>query len=606
MGSRFARLWRVSAAAVVFAGTAWATGVVEYDISATLVPKERAVVGRERLTWHNPSSVEVRELQFHLYMNAFRNDKSTFARESHGGLKRLKEGGWGRIDIQRLAIAGGADLSKAIRFIHPDDDNAEDRTAIAVALPAPVKAGGTIALDIDFYTRLPHVVARTGYHGDFYMVGQWFPKIGVWQNGGWNCHQFHALSEFYADFGSYTVDLKAPSGYLVGATGVRQGATNRFVQDNVHDFAWTAFPRYVRVARQRGPLEMILLMQPEHASQIERHFKALETAIEYFGRWYGPYPYRTITVVDPPYGAGEAGGMEYPTLITAGTSWLVSRHSLTPEDVIVHEFGHQYWYGMVGSNEFEEPWLDEGFTQYSTGKILDLAYGRFTFGFRLAGVPVGAELGLPTAGHDELNRAAYLLAPKADSLARNSWQYYDEYSYGINAYARPAITLRTLENYLGADTMARILRTYFERWRFRHPTTSDFIAVVNEVSGRDMRWFFDQFFYGSNVLDYAVGEITDERVTVRRLGEAVFPVEVRVRFENGTTADRTWDGKDRWREFRFKRRVESVEIDPSHKVLLDADFANNSRTRAAQPRAPAKWAENLLFWAENALLGLLW
>ena len=646
------------AAAAAFA--AEGRDIVNYRISAKLVPHDHTVEGSELLTWRNASPDTVGELQFHLYMNAFRNENSSFARESTRGDWKLEQGGWGGIDIRRLQIEGGADLTKAIRFIHPDDDNADDRTVISVPLPAPVAAGGSVTLAIDFRTRMPKFVARAGYHGDFYMVAQWFPKIGVWEaegdrqspRGRWNCHQYHAHSEFYADYGRYDVNLTVPSNYVVGATGVdasrtadpKTGTTTyRFVQADVHDFAWTAQPGFLRVVRtfdpdreispreladmarllnlpeqdvRLRPFRMILLIQPEHASQIDRHFQALRTAIKYFGLWYGAYPYKTITVVDPPYGGEEAGGMEYPTLITAGTDWIIDPHGLTPQGVIVHEYGHQYWYGLVGNNEFEESWLDEGFNTYSTGKILDLAYGPENFSFRGLGLPLGPLVGTPLASQAGLDRGAYLLAPKADDMVRNTWEYYDGMSYSINSYRRPGITLRTLENYLGAPTMARILRTYHQRWRYRHPTTADFFAVVKAVSGRDMQWFSDQFVFGSNVLDYAVGEFNSEKekngrdyrstVRIRRRGEAIFPVEVRVRFKDGKVENRDWDGRYRWTEFKFKRpaEIESVEIDPQHKVLLDANFANNSRTNVPQTKPLVKWTENLVFWVEQLLLGI--
>jgi hypothetical protein len=626
-----------------------AARIVNYEISARLDTKLRAVEGHETLTWLNDSSEEVRELRFHLYMNAFRDDKSTFQREEDG---HPKKDALGSIEVKSLRIAGGADLTKSMRFLHPDDDNAEDRTVMAVALPEPVKAGRSIALEIDFHTKLPHVSARTGYHGDFYMVAQWFPKIGVWEKAGeryatqgqWNCHQFHANSEFYADFGRYAVSLTAPSNYVVGATGVLENrredaaaktATYRFVQEDVHDFAWTASPLFQRIERtfdparevsarelaetakllglpekevSLQPVRMILLIQPEHAAQVERHFKALRAGLKYFGLWYGKYPYPTITMVDPPYGGGAAGGMEYPTLFTAGTSWLVSERRQAPEMVVVHEFGHQFWYGMVANNEFEEAWLDEGFNTYSTSKILDKVYGpqdlspsRWVHG--------------PGVNWDAINRGAYLMGAKTDNLLRNAWEYYDGSSYGLNSYPRSGITLRTLENYLGEATMARIMRTYFQRWRYRHPCTRDFIQVANEVSGQDLKWSFDQFVYGSNVVDYKVGEVENREVgdkkkqfesvvKIRREGEAIFPVEIRVRFTDGKTADRKWDGEYRWVKFKFTgpAGVESVEIDPGHKILLDVNFANNSYREDVAVKPLFKWWQNLLFWAENLLL----
>jgi hypothetical protein len=622
--------------------------IVNYHITAKLLPQDHAVQGHEELTWRNASRDEIRELRFHLYLNAFRDRDSTWAREGGRGLSRLERNGWGWIEVKRLAIAGGADLTKSIRFIHPDDDNADDRTVISVPLPKPVPPGGSISLDIDFYDKLPHVAERTGYHGDFYLVAQWFPKIGVWENDGWNCHQFHALSEFFADYGRYDVSVTVPSNYIVGATGVNvsraqdAGATTyRFVQADVHEFAWTASPHFIRAERlfdparevtprdvaetaallgipqseiRLKPVRMILLLQPENASELERHFKALATAIKYFGLWYGAYPYETITLVDPPYGGRQAGGMEYPTFITGWTSWLVTPREEMPEGVIVHEFGHQYWYGMVGSNEFEEPWLDEGFTTYSTCKILDRVYGLQPWRVRLLDIPLESVLPLPLLSNDGLNRLGYLEDPKIDDLVRDAWKFYGSSSYGANSYQRAAILLRTLENYVGQPVMARIMRTYFERWRYRHPTSLDFEKVVSDVTGRDMRWFFDRFVFSSNELDYAVSLIRSDKarsgkgyesaVRLRRLGEVVLPVDLRVRFTDGSVAERQWDGQYRWTEFRFTgpALIESAEIDPDHKILLDVNWANNSRTRSLQTAPLAKWTENLLFWAQQLLL----
>jgi len=646
------------AAAAAFAADG--RNIVDYRISAKLVPKDHAVEGHETLIWHNVSKDEIRELQFHLYMNAFRDAKSTFVREGGRADSRLKDNGWGHIDVKRLEIAGGADLTPAIKFIHPDDDNADDRTVISVALPQPVRAGGSITLDIDFYTKLPHVVARTGYHGTFYMVAQWFPKIGVWETAGdrystaghWNCHQFHAHSEFYADYGRFDVSITTPSEYVVGATGVEQEtkagalpgtATHRFVQADVHEFAWTAQPTCLRITRtfdparevtpaeladtarllglpqsevRLTPVEMIILLQPEHAAQTERQFRALRTGIKYFGLWYGAYPYKTITLVDPPHNGMQAGGMEYPTLITGGTSWLDDPYVHSPEGVIVHEFGHQFWYGLVGNNEFEESWLDEGFNTYSTDTILDLAYGAQRLPFRLLSVPLTRFVASPFAPQMDLNRAAYVVDPKVDEMVRNAWQYYSGMSYGVNSYVRPGITLTTLGNILGRQTMARVMRTYHQRWRYRHPTSLDFLKVVNEVSGRDMKWFFDQFVFGSNVVDYGVSDITSEKpegkkeyeskVRVRRYGEAIVPVELRVRFTDGKFVNREWDGRYRWADFKFTgpAAVAAATVDPDRKILLDVRYANNGRTMKPQARPVMKWTENLVFWAEQLLLAV--
>ena len=189
--------------------------------------------GREQLTWRNPGTEPVGELWFHLYLNAFKNTKSTFMRESGGQLRgdRMTEGKWGWIDVTSLRLAAtGADLKPGARFEHPDDDNADDETVWRVRLPERVPPGGSITLDIGFRAQLPQVFARSGYAGDYFLVGQWFPKIGVYEpagmrgrtTGGWNCHQYHANSEFYADFGHYLVNITLPPRFVVGATGERK------------------------------------------------------------------------------------------------------------------------------------------------------------------------------------------------------------------------------------------------------------------------------------------------------------------------------------------------------------------------------------------------
>src|SRR5262245_25419639 len=338
------------------------------DVQLKLDDKQQPkhLEGREQLTWLNDSPDTINDLQFHLYLNGFKNEKSTFFRESGGQLRdeQFEPGEWGWIDVNEMKLAGGEDLTSRIEFIHPDDDNSDDQTVLRVPLAEPIKPGGKITLDIKFTAALPRVFARTGYWGTFALVGQWFPKIGVWEQvgqrrrtvPGWNCHQFHANSEFYADFGDYDVTMTVPSIYKgkIGATGAFRSVIDNqngtlsyhFSQENVHDFAWTVDMKYVvitrkfkadeqveareidRLAKQLAlPAEQIrlkdvdvtLLVQRENRGQADRHFAATFNAIKYYGLWYGKYPYDTLTVVDPPYNADGAGGMEYHTFITAGT-----------------------------------------------------------------------------------------------------------------------------------------------------------------------------------------------------------------------------------------------------------------------------------------------
>lgn len=378
---------------------------------------------------------------------------------------------------------------------------------------------------------------------------------------------------------------------------------------------------------------MRLLLQPEHAGQEDRHFAATEAALRYYGEWYGPYPYGHITIVDPAFGSG-AGGMEYPTLFTAGTRFWNPRGSNSPESVTIHEAGHQFWYGIVGNNEFEHAWLDEGLNTFSEERVQSIAFqpnylvNRFFGGFvpwQFRDIPLRRE----TDGNG-LN--GYRFAAERDRPEKPTFRYWPG-THAQITYSKTALWLNTLERYLGWDTLQRILSTFFERWKFRHPRPEDFFAVVNEVSGRDMTWFFDQVYRSSNVFDYAIGSFESARVTmrgfvddaapepqftetsapdtyrtvvvVRRLGEAVFPVDVLVTFEDGQELRETWDGVERWKAFTYDRpaRARTAQVDPDRVLLLDVNYTNNSRTLEPEADAAAtKWSLKWMVWLQDLML----
>jgi len=621
--------------------------VASYQISCRLDPEKKTVEATEVLTWKNTTSRPASTLRFHLYLNAFRNTLSTFWKESGGenrGGKLLES--WGSIEVLRMTAADGADLLPSLKYIAPDDGNPHDRTVAEVLLPKPVAPGETISVAIDFLSRLPRVSVRTGYKDDFFFVVQWFPKIGVFQESGWNCHQYHATSEFFADFGNYDVSVDVPARYRgkVGATGrlveTRETSSGRilyrFQQEGVHDFAWTADPSYIvleDIFREAGigDAKLILLLQSEHASQAERHFRAAKAALSGYGRILGPYPYPTLTIVDPPWGARGAGGMEYPTLITAGTSWSAPTKILRPEGVTVHETGHQFFYGIIANNEFEEAWLDEGFNTYMTDRVLAAVFGPNHVDLSVFGLhfPLGIDIHEPL----DVNRRYFEVADW-DVLASESWRFRDRKSYGGQVYSKTALTLATLERLMGTAAMDRALRLYADRWRFRHPTTKDFIQAVNDSTGRNWDWFFDRTFYSSGVVDYAVADAEsrpakaprglfekdgklaegapsaianpkgyDSEVTVVRNGDVAMPVYVQLRFENGSVYRSRWDGESRWKRYRVSagpRLVEAV-VDPDEQVLLDSDRTNNGRRTEGDPRAATRWTSRAVFWVQNLI-----
>ncbi len=623
-----------------------------YDIDVRLDHATRTLTGTAVIRWRNIGQAATDSLRLHLYWNGWRNTASTWMREyqlAEGDTTGTRAGDWSFINVTALALADAngtpvTDLMPTFTFVQPDDGNPEDRSLAAVTLPRAVAPGSEVVLQIAWTARVPRTFSRTGAIGSYYFIAHWFPKLAVFEGDRWVAHQFHANTEFYSDYGNYDVRITVPRGWVVGSTGIEQSridaaegtTTHRYVEQDVHDFTWTTSPDYVE-HRQRfehaglPPVDIRLLMQPEHAGQEDRHFAATAAALRYYGEWYGPYPYGHVTVIDPAYQSG-AGGMEYPTLFTAGTRWIAPRQTNSPEAVTVHEAGHQFWYAIVGNNEFEHAWMDEGLNTFSEERVQSIAFQpnyrveRFFGGF------------VPWQFRDiALNRATdgnglngYRSAAESDVPATPTYRYWPG-THAQVTYSKTALWLHTLERMLGWDTLQRILSTYFDRWKFRHPRPEDFFAVANEVSGRDLTWFFDQVHRSSNVFDYGVERFVSERLAVqglddgpqpsfgnreaegtyrttlvvRRFGEATFPVTVVTTFADGQQLTETWDGIDRWRLYTYDRpsRAANVVIDPERTLLLDINYTNNSASIAPRgSRAASKWSLKWMVWLQDLML----
>jgi hypothetical protein len=639
--------------------------VANYRIAATLDPVKHAIDGQQTLTWRNRSKVEVRSVYLHLYMNAFEGAGSTFFTE-----KRLQganfrsgvstgEGEWGHIAL-RAVTQGGAKVGAS--FVHPDQGPASDHTVVRLDLPAPVAPGATTALEIGFHTQLPRVMARTGYFGSFHLVGQWFPKIGVLELPGergateprWNVHEFHENSEFYADFGHYDVKLTVPADYVVGATGELQGApvaakgmlTHHYVQGDVHDFAWTADRRSAAPLESTWtgagspPVRIRVLYPPEYKASAAPAMQAAKDALSYFSNTLGPYPYRTLTVVIPPFNAAEAGGMEYPTFFTAEGYAKVAPGTLNQtmlDFVTIHEFGHGYFYGILASNEFEEPMLDEGLNEYWDARML-----------RERGQDIHVATGwskaigiAPAFKMFDFERLASPREAPADPLGQNS---YDRLQGIGPVYSRTAVTLRDLEQRIGKQATERAFKEYYRRWKFRHPSIADLRETLAEVSGQRaaVDAVFAQQVYQASKVDDRLDKISTKEetpqpgtrevngvwieetakalekrvdairaawnkanpdpkpgtgpfpfrtsVTLRRHGVAV-PQTLLVKFADGSSETATWNNDARWQKFSWVKPVKAVsaELDPQRLHQLDLSKLDDSRSVKPDASATRRW-----------------
>jgi hypothetical protein len=651
--------------------------VVSYAIEASLDPKAHRIDGKQQLTWRNRSNQPVGAVFLHLYLNAFEGPGSTFfteQRERDFGFRSevpVADGEWGHIDLTRVQQGG---VAVPWSFVHPDGGPASDRTVVRLDLPEVVAPGASTTLDIAFVSQLPRVVARTGYFGSFHLAGQWFPKIGVLELPGergataprWNVHEFHLNSEFYADFGTFDVTLTVPQDYRIGATGALQGeprvadgkATWHFVQGDVIDFAWTADNRFAEplVGTYEGTgspkVKVQVLYPPEYASNAAPVLQATLDSLAYFSRTLGPYPYDTVTAVIPPFNADEASGMEYPTFFTAESHADVTPGTLSSyllDFVTIHEFGHGYFMGLLASNEFEEPMLDEGLNEYWNSRMLrerGAPQPLATRWMRALGIA-------PGVAQFEAERLGAKLREPADGVGANSWLRMSSGSYG-SVYARTTTVMRDLEAQLGSNAIERAFKAYYARWKFRHPSIADLRESLADATGaRTMvERVFAQQVYATGKVDDRIADFASEevlpqpgtdlrdgrhvevtsddveqqiadtrktwakanpkpakgtgpypfltRVLISRQGVAV-PQTVKVRFADGSSEVVHFDGEQRWQRFAWVKPVQavSVELDPDQRHYLDASKADDSRSLNAEPSAARRWSSDVAAVLQN-------
>lgn len=585
--------------------------LASYDIQARLDGKKHVVTGTLKLTWHNVAKTPATYLLFHLYLNGFKNETTYWMSEAlrHRFNRYVGKGDWGSITVRDLKVAGAG-----VKKMQLVDDGTVLRVVPAKAVPAET----SVVITLAFTATLPRVRARTGFRGDFHLVAQWFPKIGVREpDGTWQCHAFYMTTEFYADFGDYTVTLDVPKGYGVAATGRRTVAKRlsggrqqvTYQAKDVHDFAWTTSPRLKRMKRTVGKVKIQAVHFGDPAEKVRRHLDVTARSLKILQKWLGPYPYDTLTVVLVPANAQAAGGMEYPTLFTSGVHHPPMLEQAGALGTTVHELVHQYFYGLLASNEFAEAWLDEGFTSYVSGLVLNELYG--------ADRSMG-QVGPLKLGYFGYLRLGMRLLPDWDPASQPANRFAEPQSYFLNVYGRSALALRTLERQIGWPRMQKLLREYVDRFRFRHPRGKDFFKIADKhLAEEPLRRFIRDAVVTPGALDYEVARVYanklrkprgrfdsgfdksrrdlintkgyENRVLLHRKGELRIPVEVELRFADGSKKHVRWDGQKRWHwiTVHHDRPIESAVIDPHRTLALERSLLNNG-LRTKKDARPAR------------------
>ncbi len=492
---------------------------VDSKIEVQLDDNNHMLYASEELTYTNNSPDTLTYIYIHLWPNAYKNDHTPFARQAdlngNTTFYYSKTEDRGYIDSIQFNVDGQA-------ADHYSTDNTPDITRLD--LPKPLLPGKTIRITTPFKVKIPKVFSRMGHTGQAYYISQWFPKPAVYDQKGWHPISYLDQGEFYSEYGSYDVTITLPSNYVVMATGNCMDATEnawmdkqaalehhmgadkkgsddfppsagemktiRFHEDNVHDFAWFADKRWwVKKDTVYSPGSNQLVTtwaayMPGYQFSWEKANDYLKETVRHYGKWVGPYQYKTIKAVLGDLRAG--GGMEYPTVTVVD-----KKSSSALKTVIIHEAGHNWFYGMLGSNERDHAWMDEGInTFYEQKTSSDVQTG---YRHRSKRRKVDESLLY-------FERAAVHTDQRIDQTSPN----FEKTNYGLDVYYKTAKSLQWLEEYMGKENFEAGMHEYFEKWHFHHPYPEDFRTCMQHHEALPLDWFFDDILKTDKRIDYKI------------------------------------------------------------------------------------------------------
>lgn len=456
----------------------------DYNISVRLDDSTHTLSGFMKLTYTNNSHDTLNFIWFHLWPNAYKNDRTAFS-------DQLLENG--RTDFYFSDENRRGYINRLDFRVNGDALQTEDHPSfidiIKVILPKPLAPGHSTQISTPFQVKLPYTFSRSGRYRKTYQVTQWFPKPAVYDKTGWHEMPYLDQGEFYSEFGNFKVDITIPTGYIVAATGELIDSsvntdnsplkTYTYQQEKIHDFAWFADKNFIlktdSIQLASGRKVKLQVYHLQHKNNSWKNSLAnLSDAIKYHSDWIGEYPYDVATVVEGKQGFN--GGMEYPTITILNSGG--SEEEL--DHLIFHEVGHNWFYGILGSNERSFPWMDEGLNTYYDNRYAELKKGNDVK------VPIAGQLNnaiLGRLGYETL-ASLHLDQPintPADELTKSN--------AALISYSKTAEWLKLLENQKGKSAVDAAIQKYFREWQFRHPYPEDFKSTMQEIAGADDQWY---------------------------------------------------------------------------------------------------------------------
>lgn len=593
---------------------------VNYSINVTLDDVNHAISGDEEIIYINNSPLDLDTLVFHLWPNGYRSQNTALAKQHF----RLENEAYHLLGYKKnQGYIDSLDFKVNEERIKWFLDDAHQDICYLV-LNEPIKSGESIRIYTPFFVKIPNAeISRLGHINQSYQITQWYPKPAVYDHNGWNPMPYINYGEFYSEYGSFDVNITLPANYRVGATGDLVGPyaskelsfldsiaevtskieyfdqtdlsfpvssnktkTLHYYQKNVHDFAWFADKRYhvlkgqVELPYSKEKVNTWAMFTNNEAHLWKKSITYLNQSVYDYSLWNGDYPYKHASAVDGTISAG--GGMEYPNVTVIGESG----DDISLELVIAHEVGHNWFYGILGSNEREYAWMDEGINSYNEKRylrkhhpelgLLEMYTGRK--GTHFAGKRI------PSYDEGYFVQPLFMMRSGHDQAIETHSNHLTELNYGLIVYSKAAAAFQYLADFLGQDIFDECMQEYFKTWKYRHPQPNDIKALFEKVSQKDLSWFFIDLIKTDKFIDYKIHsyELNDSsiHVVVSNKGEIKAPFSVTF-YKSGIASDKYW-----FEGFSDKTILE-FEPKDFDKIVINADlettelYRHNNRIKAS-------------------------
>ena len=520
---------------------------VDYQMHIDVNEKTYQYDGKMTLKYGNNSGKDLSKVYFHLYFNAFQpgsmmDNRLTSISDPDARMtnnlgtraKPIFESRIAKLTPEQI----GYQNIKSLRMNGLNATFKVDGTILEVDLPSAIKDGSSAIFELEWTAQVPEQIRRSGRNskeGVAFSMTQWYPKMAHFDEFGWHLDEYVGR-EFIAPFGNFDVKINLHKDYILGASGVLQNsnevkgyhkkakvkvnknkATWHFKAENIHDFAWAADPKFVvDSAKSKSGVSVYTVYLPTNDTVVNNWKTALGLATEFFdfaSTKFGSYPWPTYTIVQ-----GGDGGMEYGTvtLVTGG------RNLKSLVGVIFHEAAHSWYQHLFGINETVDEWFDEGFTSY----VEELGMQHL---FEKKGA-------VATNPMMDAYRAYYKLAlsGKEEPMSLLADYYNTNYAYTNQAYNKGAVLAEQLGYIIGKENLEKTFLTFYEQWKFKHPTPNDFKRVAEEVSGINLKWYFNLFINTTRKIDYAIAEVNEHQITIKNKSDLAMPLDILVEYTDGT------------------------------------------------------------------------